>query len=90
MGLTDDFLTIEEAAELFGVHAGTIRRLLRDRTLRGRKMMYGTRMRWLVSRRDLLDRWHPNTGYALEYSGPKLYLTRATVEDQEDEDDDDD
>ncbi len=51
MSLPDKLLTVEEAADRLGLNIETIRRYLRDGTLKGIK--FGNRGGWRISERDL-------------------------------------
>jgi hypothetical protein len=71
-----DFIPLEEAVELSGAHAKTIKRLLIRETLRGDKKVIAGRKRWMVERRSLHNYFNPYTGFALDIASPKLFLTR--------------
>jgi excisionase family DNA binding protein len=81
----DDFITLDEAAEASGLHQNTLRRLLRQGAIRGYKMKWRGRSRWLVSVRSLRKYADPFNGFLLDLPGPKIFLRR--VEDDEPETD---
>ncbi|MCC6191896.1 MAG: hypothetical protein IT318_22940 [Anaerolineales bacterium] len=67
-------IAIAEAVVLTGAHAVTLRRLIRQRQLRGRREAARTRQRWFVSTPSPAatnDPWPP------ERPGPKRFLTHA-------------
>jgi hypothetical protein len=72
----DDYVSIEEAARLSGLHINSIRRLLRKGSLYGYKATEGKSRRWMISIQSLRRYTDPQTGFLLELPGPKLYLTR--------------
>jgi excisionase family DNA binding protein len=79
----DDFVTLAEAAALSGLHKNTLKRLLRQGVLRGYKMVWEGRMRWLVSVRSLRQYTDPIEGFLLDLPGPKLFLRRVEEDDDE-------
>ena len=81
----DDFVTLDEAAELSGLHRNTLMRLLRQGVLRGYKTVWQGRMRWLVSVRSLRQYADPIEGFLLDLPGPKLFLRRIKDDDEEEE-----
>jgi hypothetical protein len=72
----EDYIPIEAAAELSGLHPNTLRRLLREGVLRGYKAAHKHKMRWFVSVRSLRDYTDPVYGFLLELRGPKLFLKK--------------
>jgi hypothetical protein len=74
--MSSDYVPIEEAAQLSGLHLNTLRRLLRVGVVRGYKLNHGGRQRWMVSVRSLQHYTDPVTGFLLDLPGPKLYLRK--------------
>jgi hypothetical protein len=74
--MSSDYVPIEEAAQLSGLHLNTLRRLLRVGVVRGYKLNHGGRQRWMVSVRSLQHYTDPITGFLLDLPGPKLYLRK--------------
>lgn len=72
----DDFIPIEEAAQLSKLHIDTLKRLLRRGVLRGFKVTSEGRRRWFVSVFSLRQYADPMTGFLLTSPGPKLFLKR--------------
>ncbi len=70
--MSDDYMTIEEAAQISGLHPNTLRRLLRQGEIRG----YKDGWRWMVSASSLRQYTDPVHGFLLELPGPKMFLTR--------------
>jgi hypothetical protein len=80
--VADDYITLEEAALLSGLHLGSLKRLLRSGQLRGYKQSFNGRKRWMVSVRSLRQYTDPYNGYLLDLPGPKLYLRRVDDDDE--------
>ena len=78
----DDFITIEEAAEISGLHKTTLGRLLRRGVIRGYKMVWKDRMRWMVSVRSLRQYTDPIEGFLLDLPGPKIFLRKVEEDDE--------
>ncbi|MCC7361219.1 MAG: helix-turn-helix domain-containing protein [Anaerolineales bacterium] len=74
--MSDEYVTIEEAARRSGLHIHTVRRLLVQGVLFGYKASVGGRRRWLISTRSLRHYCDPINGFLLDLRGPKLYLRR--------------
>lgn len=72
-----DYITLEEAAGRSGLHPNSLKRLLRQGKIRGFKATEGGRRRWLVSVASLRQYTDPLYGFALERSGPKLFLRKV-------------
>jgi hypothetical protein len=73
----DDLISLDEAVRWSGLHLNTLRRLLRQGVIEGRKARIGeARVRWWVSRRSLRQYMDPDTGFLLDRRGPRLYLRR--------------
>ncbi len=72
----DEYLTLEAAAEWSGLHANTLRRLLRAGVIQGYKASQAGKQRWLISTTSLRRYTDPLTGYLLDLPGPKLFLRR--------------
>lgn len=80
--MSSDYVPIEEAAQLSGLHLNTLRRLLRRGVMRGFKLNHGGRQRWMVSVRSLQHYTDPITGFLLDLPGPKLYLRKRDDEEK--------
>lgn len=80
--MSSNYVPIEEAAQLSGLHLNTLRRLLRVGVMRGFKLNHGGRQRWMVSVRSLQHYTDPITGFLLDLPGPKLYLRRRDDEEK--------
>ena len=76
--VSDEYVTIEEAARRSGLHAVSVRRLLVQGVLFGYKDLVGGRRRWLISTRSLRHYCDPINGFLLDLRGPKLYLRRLS------------
>ena len=74
------YLTLKQAAELSGLHAKTLMRLVRAGTLVGYKANVGGARRWFVSADSLSEYTDPYLGFLLDLPGPKLYLRRVNDE----------
>ncbi len=74
--MSDDYMTIEEAAQISGLHPNTLRRLLRQRQIVGYKKTVDGNVRWRVSASSLRQYTDPVSGFLLELPGPKLFLNR--------------
>ncbi len=74
--MSDEYLTLDEAARRSGLHRHTVQRLVRDGVLWGYKDVVRGRMRWLISARSLRYYCDPINGFLLDLRGPKLYLRR--------------
>lgn len=72
----NDYIPIEEAADLSGLHENTLRRLLREGVIRGYKAPVEGRQRWMISAASLRDYTDPIQGFLLDLPGPKLFLRR--------------
>jgi excisionase family DNA binding protein len=72
----EDYISLEEAAQFSGLHANTLRRLLREGIIRGYKSAFEGRQRWMVSVLSLKQYTDPFHGFLLERPGPKLFLRR--------------
>ncbi len=81
--MADDYIFLEEAVRLSGLHMNTLRRLLREGTLRGYKTTHEGKQRWLVSVASLKRYADPVQGFLLDLPGPKLFL-RKIDEDEAD------
>ena len=79
----DDFVTLDEAVEISGLHRNTLLRLLRQGVIRGHKMVWKDRLRWMVSIRSLRHYSDPTEGFLLDLPGPKLFLRKVEDEDEE-------
>jgi hypothetical protein len=76
LDVSNDYIPIEEAARRSGLHTNTIQRLLRKGVLRGFKMAYQGRSRWMVSIHSLRHYTDPINGFLLDMPGPKLFLSK--------------
>ncbi len=74
--MSHDYMTVEEAAQISGLHPNTLRRLLRQRQIVGYKKTVDGKVRWRVSASSLRQYTDPVTGFLLELPGPKLFLSR--------------
>ncbi len=74
--MSDDYMTVEEAAQISGLHPNTLRRLLRQRQIVGYKKTADGKVRWRVSASSLRQYTDPVSGFLLELPGPKLFLSR--------------
>jgi len=72
----NDYIPLEEAADLSGLHENTLRRLLREGVIRGYKAAVEGKQRWMVSAASLRDYTDPIQGFLLDLPGPKLFLRR--------------
>lgn len=79
--MNDEFLRLEEAARQSGLHANTLRRLLREGTLHGYKAVHRGKQCWWVSAASLKRYTNPRSGFLLDLPGPKLFLKRRDEED---------
>jgi excisionase family DNA binding protein len=77
-----DYLTLEQAAQLSGLHVKTLARLVRTGKLDGHKANYDGRLRWYISAETLSEYTDPFWGFLLDMPGPKLYLRRLNDEDE--------
>lgn len=77
-----DFIPLETAAEISGLHPNSLKRLLRQGVIRGFKATVGGRQRWLVSVASLRQYTDPMTGWLLDQPGPKLFLRRQRNDDR--------
>jgi excisionase family DNA binding protein len=75
-----EYLTLQQAAELSGLHVKTLMRLVRTGKLEGYKASFGGARRWYVSVESLSDYTDPYLGFLLDLPGPKLYLRRVNDE----------
>ncbi len=74
--MSDGYMTVEEAAQISGLHPNTLRRLLRQRQIVGYKKTVDGKVRWRVSASSLRQYTDPVSGFLLELPGPKLFLSR--------------
>lgn len=74
--MRDDYLLLETAAQVSGLHLNTLRRLLRAGVVRGYKANLRGRRRWVVSALSLKRYTDPFHGFLLDLPGPKLFLRR--------------
>lgn len=72
--MIDAYISIEAAAQLSGLHPNTLRRLLRERVVRGRKLVVAGKRRWTVSAESLRDYLAPSLRFAAIQPAPKLRL----------------
>ena len=73
----NDYVLLDEAARLSGLHIDSLERLLRQGVIEGFKATHKARRRWLVSVRSLRRYADPKTGFLLDSPGPKLYLKKV-------------
>jgi DNA-binding Lrp family transcriptional regulator len=78
-----DYIPIEEAAQRFGLHANSLKRLLRQGILDGYKANVDGRRRWMVSVVSVRVYTDPVRGYLLNLPGPKLFLSQLRDEGDE-------
>ena len=78
--MTDEYLTLDEAARRSGLHSNTLMRLVRRGILHGYKGQIDGRRRWLISAASLRRYTDPINGFLLDLPGPKLYLTKGDEE----------
>jgi hypothetical protein len=71
-----DYVGVEEAARLSGLHPNSIRRLLRAGRLSGRKGRWRGRTCWMVSRRSLREYVQTALTFASDRRGPRMFLKR--------------
>ena len=71
------YIPLEEAAELSGAHPNSLKRLLRQGVIRGKKKLIEGRERWMVEKNSLMSHFNPVSGYAFDRPGPRLFLTKA-------------
>jgi hypothetical protein len=83
----DDYLPLVEAAEQSGLHENTLKRLLRQGIVAGRKAIHNGRRVWLVSITSLRRYTDPVEGFLLDLPGPKLFLRRRKQDEDEKEED---
>lgn len=75
--MANNYISITEAAQRFGLHTNTIARLLRRGVLQGYKTTgQGGSSRWMVSIQSLRSYTDPINGFALDMPGPKLFLSK--------------
>ena len=79
--MRSEYLTLEQAAKLSGLHVKTLMRLVRTGKLEGYKANVGGARRWYISAESLSDYSDPYLGFLLDLPGPKLYLRRVNDED---------
>jgi hypothetical protein len=82
----NDYVPLDEAVRLSGLHKDSLERLLRRGVIDGFKATYNGRRRWLVSVRSLRQYTDPFNGFLLELPGPKLFLRRLDETDAEETD----
>jgi hypothetical protein len=87
--MPEDYITLKEAVERSGLHAVTLRRLLRQGIILGYKEPRGRAIRWWVSARSLEQYTDPHLGFLLDLPGPKVFLRRRDEEEDEDEEKED-
>ena len=75
-----DYIPLDEAAAMSGLHQNTLRRLLREGVIRGFKTAHEGKQRWLVSASSLRQYTDPVQGFLLDLPGPKLFLRRRDKE----------
>lgn len=78
-----DWVLLDEASRLSGLHVDSIERLLRQGVIRGYKDTANRRRRWLVSRRSLMHYTDPVVVFEDVRMGPKMFLVKRR--DPEDE-----
>ena len=78
-----EYLTLEQAAKLSGLHVKTLMRLVRAGTIEGHKARIDGARRWYVSAESLSQYTDPFYGFLLDLPGPKLYLTRVNDDDDD-------
>jgi hypothetical protein len=83
--MSEDFISLEVAAQRSGLHENTLRRLLREGVIHGYKATYAGRQRWWVSVRSLNEYTDPFHGFLLELPGPKLFLRKRDEAGEADE-----
>ena len=79
----NDYISLEEAAERFGLHPKSIERLVREGVLDGYKANIRARRRWLVSVRSLRNYTDETQGFFFDRPGPKPYLRRLDDSDED-------
>ena len=75
------YLVLEDAARQSGLHPNSLRRLLRQGVILGYKAKLDGRQRWLVSAASLKHYTDPVVGFLLDLPGPKMFLRRNNVDD---------
>ena len=80
-----DYVTLEEAAKLSGLHPNTLRRLLREGVIQGFKTAHEGKQHWLVSVASLKQYTDPVYGFMLDLPGPKLFLRRLDDSEEHEE-----
>ena len=75
--MTADFLTLEEASAISGLHPNSLRRLLRAGTLEGYKAVHGRR-RWLVSAASLRAYAPGFKSFPFDVPAPGLVLKKRS------------
>jgi hypothetical protein len=85
MRMNEEFVPLDEAARLSGLHVNTLWRLLREGVLRGYKTTERGKERWLVAAASLRQYTDPFHGFLLELPGPKLFLRRREDKGDKDE-----
>ena len=85
--MRSEYLTLQQAAKLSGLHVKTLMRLVRAGTLVGYKANVGGARRWYISVESLSDYTDPYLGFLLDLPGPKLYLRRVNDEDEKNDED---
>jgi excisionase family DNA binding protein len=83
--MSEDYVSLEEAARRSGLHLNTLRRLLREGVIRGYKARHEGRYGWWVSAMSLRQYTDPFHGFLLELTGPKLFLRRQGERRDDDE-----
>ena len=74
----DKFIEIDEAVRVSGMHAVTLKRLMRSGELKGHKAVVDGRRRWVISERSLKAYANGSTGFFMELSGSKISLIRRS------------
>lgn len=76
--MNDDYISLEAAVATSGLHPNTLRRLLREGIVRGRKTVIGGRPHWRVLNDSLRQYLAGAQVYWSERRGPRLKLRRLS------------
>jgi excisionase family DNA binding protein len=77
--MSDNFISLKEAAKISGLHENSLRRLLRSKEIDGYKIGW----HWWVSTSSLSQYSDPIDRFLLDLRGPKLFLTKREVDDED-------
>jgi hypothetical protein len=77
--MSDEHISLNEAARRSGLHPNSLRRLLRDGEIQGYKIGWY----WWVSTASLTQYTNPFNGFLLDMPGPKMFLSKRDEDDDQ-------